>query len=320
MITPRRLRHLLVLVECAHFGRAATALHISQPALSKSIQALEAELGVTLLDRRRGGVVLTAFGELVAQRGKALLSAEDDLRREIALLADLDVGSLEVALGPYASVISGYPAMARLLARRPKITVAMRVAGWREVVRQVATHEVDLGLAELSGVQEDDQFIAEPVGQHQGRVFCRPGHPILSSGGVTLPDLLSYPWMAPCFPPRVATALPRALGRAGTIDAFTGDFVPAIRVDVPVQVAELLAGCDALAFSSLTLMERDLDAGSVAVVATGNVGFRASYGFIFLKDRSLTPAARAYMDEVRAVEAGIVSREAALAERYGDRL
>lgn len=320
MITQRRLRHLLLLVEYGHFGRAAAALKISQPALSKSIQALEGELGVMLLDRKRGAVVLTAFGELVVRRSKSLLSAEDDLRREIALLADLEIGALQVALGSYPSVVSGYPAMARLLARRPKITVAMRVAGWREVVHQVMTREVDLGLAELSGVQEDEQFIAEPVGQHLGRVFCRPGHPILSAGRVALPDLLTYPWMAPCFPPRVAAGLPRALGRAGTIDAFSGDFVPAIRVDVPIQVADLLAGCDALAFSSLALMERDLDAGRVAVVATGNLGFRASYGFIYLKDRSLTPAALAYMDEVRAVEAETVRREAELATRYADRL
>ncbi len=75
MITQRRLRHLLSLVEYGHFGRTAAALHISQPALTKSIQALEAELGVTLLDRRRGSLVLTAFGELVVQRSQTLLHA-----------------------------------------------------------------------------------------------------------------------------------------------------------------------------------------------------------------------------------------------------
>ena len=97
-------------------------------------------------------------------------------------------------------------------------------------------------------------------------------------------------------------------------------FMPAIKVDVPMQIADLLAGSDALALTSLAHMERDLDAGNVAVVPTSKVTFQASYGFIYLKDRSLTPAALAYMDEVRAVEAGIVRREAALAERYGDRL
>lgn len=320
VITQRRLRHLLSLVEHAHFGRAAAALHISQPALSKSIQALEAELGVTLLDRRRGGVALTAFGELVIQRSRGLLDAEADLLREIALLAGVETGSLRVALGPYPSVISGYPAMARLLARYPKLSVAMHVTGWREVAQQVAAREVDLGIAELSGIQDDDQFVTQLVGRHQGRMFCRPGHPILAAGPATLPQLLDYPWLTAKVPARIAVTFPHALGRAGRIDPATGDFMPAIQVDVPMQLADLLAGNDALALASLAFMESDLEAGKVALVPIGNVAFQAAYGFIHLKGRSLTPAARAYMDEVCAVEAGIVQREEALASRYGERI
>lgn len=320
MITQRRLRHLLLLVEYAHFGRAAAALNISQPALTKSIQSLEAELGVMLLDRKRGAVVLTAFGELVVRRSRALLNAEEDLLREISLLAGLEMGSLRVALGPYPSVVSGYPAMARLLARRPKITVAVHVAGWREVAHQVTARAVDLGLAELSGVQDDDQFTTELIGRHHGRVFCRPGHPILASGRVELPALLDFPWMASQLPARIAAGLPRSLGRAGRIDARSGDFIPAITIDVPMQIADLLASSDTLALASLALMERDLDAGNVAVVPTSKVAFQASYGFIYLKDRSLTPAALAYMAEVRAVEGEIARREESLAKRYGDRL
>ena len=84
MITQLRLQHLIALVEHAHFGRAAEALHISQPTLSKSIQGLEAELGVKLLDRKHGAITPTVFGQHVLERAGALLTAEDDLRREIA--------------------------------------------------------------------------------------------------------------------------------------------------------------------------------------------------------------------------------------------
>lgn len=318
MITRRRLRHLLTLVRYAHFGRAAAALNISQPALTKSIQALEAELGVTLLDRKRGAVTLTAFGELVVRHGKALLSAEDDMLREIKLLAGLEIGSLRVALGLYPSVISGYPALARLLAQRPKISIAVHVAGWRDVVRQLTAREVDLGLAELSGLQADDQFETSLVGQHRGRFFCRPGHSVLKRGPAELEGLLEFPWIASRLPSRVAANLPQPVGRAGRIDALNGDFVPAIEIDVPLQLGDLLASSDALALASLALMEKDLEAGTVVLVPTTGIEFRAAYGFIYLKDRSLTPAALAYMQEVLAVEADIVKREEALARRFGD--
>lgn len=317
MITQRRLRHLLMLVHHAHFGRAAAALNISQPALTKSIQGLEAELGVTLLDRKRGAVTLTAFGELVVQRGKGLLNAEEDMLREITQLAGLEIGSLRVALGPYPSVISGYPALARLLARRPKISIAVHVAGWRDVARQVIAREVDLGLAELGGLPADDQLATTLVGQHRGRFFCRPGHPALKRGPVELAGLLEFPWVASRLPSRIAANLPQSVCRAGRIDALNGDFVPAIEIDVPFALADLLAGSDALALATLALMEQDLVAGSVALVPTAGIEIQAAYGFIYLKDRSLIPAALAYMEEIRAVEADVAAREAALSRCYG---
>lgn len=316
MITQRRLRHLRLLVEYGHFGRAAAALNISQPALTKSIQVLEAELGVILLDRKRGAVVLTAFGDLVLQRSRALLDAEQDLLHEIKLLAGLEIGSLRVAMGVYPSNLSGYPALVRLLAKYPRLNIAAHVGGWREVARQVIAREVDLGLAELSGLPADDQFETTLVGQHRGCFFCRPGHPVLKQGPMDLVGLLEFPWIASRLPPRFAANISQAACKAGRIDPASGDFVPAIEIDVPFAIAELIAVSDALALSSLTLMEKDLLAGTVALVPMKGIEMRAAYGFIYLKNRSLTPAAKAYMQEILAIEEDIVAREAALARRF----
>ena len=185
MITQRRLQHLLALVEHAHFGRAASALDISQPALTKSIQALESELGVTLIDRKHGAVGPTVFGELVIRRSKRMLTEEDELRRELALLAGLETGSLKLALGPYPSVTSGYAAIARLLARHPKVGIAVHVAGWREVASRVLARTVDLGIAEISSVENDGQFATERLPPYHGRFFCRSGHPLLDGKPLT---------------------------------------------------------------------------------------------------------------------------------------
>ena len=317
MTTQRRLQHLLALVQHAHFGRAAEALDISQPALTKSIQALESELGVTLIDRKRGAVAPTVFGELVIRRSRRMLTEEEELRREVALLAGLETGSLKLALGPYPSVTSGYAAIARLLARHPKVGVTVRVAGWREVASQVLARTVDLGIAELSGVENDEQFAAERLPPYYGHFFCRPGHPLLDGKPVTPQRLLAYPWIGTRVPPRIAGGLPGALGAAGTIDPANGDFVPAVEIDVPMQLGTLVAGSDALTIATLVLVERELRAGEVVVVPTTGPSIQAGYGFIYLKDRSLAPAALAYMAEVRALEAEFVEREAALAAEFG---
>ena len=64
-----------MLVGHAHFGRAATALNIAQPALTEGVQALEAGFGETLLERKPGAVTLTAFGQLVVQCPKIGIAA-----------------------------------------------------------------------------------------------------------------------------------------------------------------------------------------------------------------------------------------------------
>lgn len=309
-MTPRRLRQFLSLVEHAHFGRAAKALGVSQPALSKSIQLLEQELGVTLFDRRTEGVVVTAFGQLLKEKSQSLLMAEEDLRRDIGLLASGEIGALRVALGPYPSITCGYASIARLHARHPQINVTAHVVGWRDVAHRVATGVVDLGIAEISTLRGREEFNCELLGEHQGRLFCRPGHPLVSQGSVTLAQTLDYPWVASRIPMRLAKHLmPKSLGCAGTYDIHTGDFVPAIEIDVPMQIVPFLENSNALAVGILHTFERELKAGEMVALPIDSQALRTHYGFISLKARSLSPAAQMYMQEVREREQEIVERE-----------
>ena len=316
MVSQRNIHHLLVLLNYGHFGRAAKALKISQPALTKSIQALEVDLGAPLLDRKRGALALTVFGEVVVERSKTLLTAEADLRREIKLLAGHEIGSLKIALGPYPSVTSGYAAVARLAGTHPKIGISVNVAAWRTVASLVSTRSVDLGIAEIGGLVENQQFETEPVAQPQARFFCCPDHPLSACPNASLSDLLKFPWVTTRIPARIAREMPSDLGAAGTIDPANGDFVPTVEVDVPMQLARFLIGSDALAIGSLTMMERELGSGEVAVVQTAGLGIKAGYGFIYLRNRSLAPATLAYMREVRAVESELAELEKALEAAY----
>lgn len=79
MPTLRQLRYLTALAEERHFGRAAALCHVTQPALSMQIRELEAELDLTLVERGRGGVALTADGEALAERARTLTAGVRDL-------------------------------------------------------------------------------------------------------------------------------------------------------------------------------------------------------------------------------------------------
>jgi len=319
LITLARLRQVVTLAEHGSFGKAAATLGISQPALTKSIQALEAALGVRLFDRHTRGVVLTDFGRLVVSHTRELVAREGELLRDIQMLAGLEVGHLDVALGPHPSMISGYRAAGRVMAAHPKLRIGLHVANWREVTRAVVDKRVELGIAELSDAVLNDQLDTEMVGQHRARLLCRPGHPLLQSERITLAMLLKFPWANTRVPPRIAAAFPREPVAAGSVDEFTGDFVPAVEMDVPMQLARLVEGNDMLTFGTFSMVESDLESGRLAYLPTPQIDLRASYGFLFLRNRSLSPAAQAYMQAVRDEERHCVEREARLEQRFGQR-
>jgi len=315
-MTANQIRQVVALAEAGSFRHAALTLKISQPSLSRAVSALERELGVPLFDRLPRGIALTEFGRRVVAYGRTLIAAQVDLFHDLALIAGLETGRVSVAMSPYASIISGYAAAGRLLRSHPKLTVDLRVPLFREGVRAVLEREVDLGFTELAETSSNDALATEPVGQHVARFFCRPDHQILARRHIGWPDLLAFPWATTRLPARVGAAFRGLTGRAGQIDAATGDFLPAIQLEVPMQIATFAFGTDALIVAGYGLVEPELRAGALAPVPLENMGFRAGYGFIWLRHRSRSPATLAYMDAVREEERAFGKREAALDARY----
>ena len=131
MITLKQLRYLSALVQHGHFGKAAKACAVTQPALSMQIQELEAELGVPLVERRPGEVSLTDVGLEVAQRAERVLAATRDLadfarHRGRVLTGRLQLGVIP-SIAPYVL---------------PKILPALqqRYSDLRVELRETQTH------------------------------------------------------------------------------------------------------------------------------------------------------------------------------------
>jgi DNA-binding transcriptional LysR family regulator len=315
VITETRLLHLFSVVRHGHFGLAAASLGISQPALSKSIQGLEAALGVKLLDRQTDRVVPTTFGETVMRYGTEMLNSQKEMLLDLRSLNDLDAGQVNVRFGPYPSVISGYPAAGRLLAKHPKIQLSLEIRDWREVMAAVIEGRVDFGVAEQDEFETDTRFEFEVLGTHLGRLFCDPEHPILRQPRITMADALQYPLAGSRLPSRVSRMLPRQPCPAGHIDALNGDFVPSVKIDLPIHLGDFTKGREVLVLASLGLVEQELAAGTM--VPLPELAFPGRYGLLRVKSHSLSPAALAFIAEIREVEAEFAQREERLAAIYG---
>jgi LysR family transcriptional regulator, hydrogen peroxide-inducible genes activator len=143
MITMRQLRYLDALARYRHFGRAADACAVTQPALSMQLRDLEKQLEVDLVERRPGVVALTEIGIEVARRGERILAASRDLvdfarhRRRI-LSGRLKLGIIP-SLAPYL-LPKVLPA---LQVRHPDLTVELRETQTKNLVEELVSGSLD---------------------------------------------------------------------------------------------------------------------------------------------------------------------------------
>ena len=315
MIQTQKLEHTVALAEHRSFRQAAEALHLTQPALSRSIQSLEGAMGVRLFDRGHGTVEPTALGRLVVERAERILSAVADLEHEVELAKGLRTGTLEVSLAPYPSALSGQRAVARLLAAHPEIQFRVRVAGFHGVAEDVAKRRCDLGVADVEAASERG-LETEIVVHRPLYFFARPSHPLLAKTRCDIDDMVGYPWAAIRAPARIAQVLPPDMGRAGRWDSKTGEFAPALEVDVVSDFLVLARESEILVAATLTMAERELEEGHVAVVPFSPPWLELDYGFISRPNHTLSPATLEFMGIVREIEADLDVRESALREKY----
>jgi DNA-binding transcriptional LysR family regulator len=317
MIETRHLGHVLALARHRHFGRAAKEVFLTQSALSRSVQAFERQLGVRLFDRGRDGVEPTAFGELVVERARSIASGLQDLVREIDQLKGLEIGALSLAVAPYPSALSGQTAIARLLAEHPGIRCRVQLVNYQRATEMVAVGESDLGFAELSAALDDPGLATEVVITRPASFFCRPGHALADRPHTTIEELVEYPWVMTRLPRRLHVHLPADVGRAGSWDDLTAEFVPAIETNVLQGFTELATQSDALVAATSTIAEADLRAGRLRRIQFEGPWFCFHHGFITRRTRTLPPLAEEFMRLVRGIEAELDEREEELLRTFG---
>lgn len=139
------LRYLLALNEHRHFGRAAQACHITQPALSNALKALEEEFGTPIVKRGRTYAGLTPEGERVLQAAQRMLREETLLKQDLASSAEQPRGALAIGVVPTAVPIAARFA-AMLHARHPGIAPVLRSISSREIEEGLDSLALDLGL------------------------------------------------------------------------------------------------------------------------------------------------------------------------------
>jgi LysR family transcriptional regulator, hydrogen peroxide-inducible genes activator len=132
-VTLKQLRYLIALAEAGHFGRAAASSHVSQPALSVQIRALEAALGAPLVERRSRAVTVTPAGRELLERARRIMAEMRELQ-EVARRPDGLGGRLRLGVIPTVAPYLLPVALPMLRARNLALDLGVREAQTRQLV------------------------------------------------------------------------------------------------------------------------------------------------------------------------------------------
>jgi LysR family hydrogen peroxide-inducible transcriptional activator len=149
MVTLKQLRYLAALARHGHFGRAAEACAITQPALSMQIRDLEQFLGVTLVERRPGDVMLTEIGREIARRGEDVLTSARDLVDFARHRANPLTGRLTLGIIPSLAPYLLPRILPALQAQFPELQLELRETQTRQLVDEIKSGVLDAAMLAL---------------------------------------------------------------------------------------------------------------------------------------------------------------------------
>ncbi|WP_457418011.1 LysR family transcriptional regulator [Roseateles sp. P5_E7] len=178
MVNLKQLAHLVVLDDERHFARAAERVHLSQPAFSRSIKAIEDELGMRLFDRETGPIKPTPAGAFIIERARRLLFDARGLQRDAALYRDSELGNTAFGAGSFMAVTLMPDVLIALRRQYPGVSVRLETNHWQHLLQSLLAEDIEFFVAELRDLPADPLLQITPLGRLSAHLYVRSGHPL----------------------------------------------------------------------------------------------------------------------------------------------
>lgn len=286
MLQLRSLNHLVTLARRLSFARAAEDLGISQSALSRSIQSLEAQLGMRLFDRDRAGVIPTVQGRVAVERAVLLLADAQDLERELVLSASAEAGHVRFGMAPMPALALLPAVISERLREAPEVTNEVTVRDAPALWALLVAGDIEFFVTNEGFTFDTPTPRMETLGHFPIGFFVRAGHPLLAGDcpGLRFP-VVRASWTGLPLPPDIQQ---RMRGTANVIEDFG-------------SLAAITAASDAIWFASTYAVTEELGAGKLQELPRETLGGPHGVDVILysLERRSPSPAARSIKQLLR---------------------
>jgi DNA-binding transcriptional LysR family regulator len=194
----RQLQYFLAVVDAGSFQLAAERVHVTQQAISRSIQHLEVECGGRLLERRKGertAVKPSAFGLLLIPRAEKAIAEVAAFRVEMEHLMGTGNDLVRIGATPTATRVLLPQVMSAFRARHPSARIQVMHSTGHVIIDQLGSGLYDIAICDEPEEGLDRRFKAEPLYDDRNVFVARKEHPLIKKRRVELSDLVDLPWV-----------------------------------------------------------------------------------------------------------------------------
>lgn len=278
-----QLKHFVVLAEVGSYVQACKLLFLTQPALTRSIQALEDELSGQLFDRLGRRIALTPFGHEALQRARRLVADAEALKLTGKGLHAGLIGSLRVGLSSGPGALLSIPLMLHMAEHHPKLQLNISRGNTAVLIDALREQLLDAVVVDVRSVRPSaDLQFAQAFELAAGFLVC-PDHPLTLLGrAVTLDEVLAYPVASTPLSDQIARLL---IGRYGP-QANPDDMVT-LRCDETQSIVEVARSSQAIVLTAEAAAP-----GLVPLDMSPPLNATARFGLVTLAQRQEAPAMR----------------------------
>ncbi len=286
------LEAFLAVAELASFSRAAEALHLTQPAVSKRIRVLESTLQCRLFDRVGRSVSLTDAGQLLRPRAEAMLRTLRDTRRELRDLDRRVAGELRLATSHHAGLHRLAPALRSFIRRYPEVQLDIRFEDSEEAHDLVRRGETEIAVVTLNP-KGDSELASEALWDDPLDFVVSEDHELAGQGPLSLARLAASQPVLP--------GLSTYTGRI-VVEAFADAGIP-LRPNLATNYLETIAMLVGIGLG-WSVLPRTMLRPPLVTLTTEAPPLSRSLGFVTNPRRTLSNAARAFRDVLVRQRAG----------------
>ncbi len=282
------LQAFLAVAETGSFSRAAERIHLTQPAISKRIGALERGLGLPLFDRVGRRVQLTEAGRALFERSRAILNELEDAKRSLANLSGQIRGALSLATSHHIGLHRIPLVLKQFHARYPEVRLDLRFMDSEQACHAVVRGELELAVVTLPPAPVA-QLRCELVWDDPLDVVVAPNHSLAGQRAVPIRTLLDHPAILPG---------PGTYTREIVLKAF-GAARGKIRVDMTTNYLEVLKMLAAIGLGWTALPRTMIDDDLKVVQIKNMKTIHRSLGIVSHAKRTLSNAGEAIARMIR---------------------